>query len=204
MVNLIKQFIFFVLIFSFNFIFADEIKIATDPSEASIIIRDFGGTIKHKLGKSPYTGNIQDLANTYAKSNFFMILIEKDGFQSQSIALSDLLKSDINLKVNLEPIQDFIKYKNIDKSISEMFEAQRLVRSQQFDNALEILKRIEVTESNLSSIPELMGAIYYLKKDLKTSLAYYKKAFRLNPDNKDAFQMKAYLEKSLGVENDKE
>lgn len=203
MSRLIKQ-LFIFYIFILNLSFADEIKIASDPSEANIFIRDFGGTVKHKLGKSPYNGNVQDLANTYAKSNFFMLILEKDGFQSQSIALSDLLKSDINLKVNLEPVQDFIKYKNIDKSISEMFEAQRLVRSQQFDNALEILKRIESSESNLSSVPELMGAIYYLKKDLKTSLAYYKKAFRLNPDNKDAFQMKAYLEKSLGVENEKE
>lgn len=182
---------------------ADEIKINTDPVGANILIRDFGGTTSQKLGKAPYVGNIQDLAANYAKSNFFMIVIEKEGFYSQSIALSDLLKSDIALNINLEPVQDFLKYKSIDKAVAELFEAQRLVRGQQYDEALELLKKVEEREKNLSAIPELIGAVHYLKKDLKTALAYYKKSFRLNPDNKDAYQMKAYLEKSLGVENDK-
>lgn len=194
----------FITIFVFSFCsFANEIKIQSDPPEATIYVRDFGGKQRQKLGKSPYASNISDLASNYAKSNFFLIEIEKEGFLTQSIALSDLLKSDMEITVNLEPVQEFLKYKNIDKSINELFEAQRLVRLQQYDQAIELLKRTEEKEKNISAIPELIGAAYYLKKDLKASLAYYKKAFRLNPDNSDAFQMKAYLEKSLGEENGK-
>lgn len=183
--------------------FANELKIQSDPPEATIYIRDFGGKQRQKLGKSPYTSNLTDLASNYAKSNFFLVEVEKEGFLTQSIALSDLLKSDMEITVNLEPVQEFLKYKNIDKSINELFEAQRLVRLQQYDQAIELLKKTEEKEKNISAIPELIGAAYYLKKDLKASLAYYKKAFRLNPDNSDAFQMKAYLEKSLGEENGK-
>lgn len=188
----------------FNLAIADELKINTDPIGAEISIRDFGGTIVQKLGKAPYTGNLQDLAGNYAKSSYFMIVVEKDGFYTQSIALSDLLKSDISLNINLEPVQDFLKYKSIDNAIADLFEAQRLARGQQYDEALTLLKKIEEKENYISSIPELMGTVYYLKKDNKAALSYFKKAFRLNPENKVAYQMKAYLEKSLGVVNDKE
>lgn len=195
---------FIIIFFTISFAsFANEIKIQSDPPEATIYIRDFGGKNKQKLGKAPYVSNLTELASNYAKSNFFLIEIEKEGFLTQSIALSDLLKSDMEITVNLEPVQEFIKYKAIDKSISELFEAQRLVRLQQYDQAIELLKKTEEKEKNISAIPELIGAAYYLKKDLRASLAYYKKAFRLNPDNNDAFQMKAYLEKSLGEENGK-
>lgn len=182
---------------------ADELKIATEPPEAELYIRDFGGKIKQKLGKAPYAGNIQEITSSYAGSSLFMLTVEKEGYLTQSIALSDLLKSDIAMTINLEPIQNFDKYKSLDNVVSELFEAQKLVRSQQYDSAIEILKKAEEKEKNLSIIPEMIGAAFFLKKENKTALSYYKKAFRLNPENADAFKMKAYLEKSLGVESDK-
>jgi tetratricopeptide (TPR) repeat protein len=182
---------------------ADELKLTTDPIEANIYIRDFGGTVNNKVGKTPFTGNIQELAGSYSKSGFFMLVIEKDGYLTQSIVMSDLLKSDLSINVNLEPIQDFTKYKNVDRSINELFKAQRLIRAMQYDDALEKLKKLEDEEKNLSIVPEMIASTYYLKKEMKTALAWYKKAYRVNPENKDAFMMKAYLEKSIGTDNDK-
>ena len=46
---------------------------------------------------------------------------------------------------------------------------------------------------------ELLGSAYYLKKDFRSSLGAYRKAFSLNPDNMDAYRMKLYLEKSFNV-----
>jgi hypothetical protein len=37
---------------------------------------------------------------------------------------------------------------------------------------------------------------------MENSLSYYRKAFALNPDNVDAYKMKIYLEKKLGVTAD--
>jgi tetratricopeptide (TPR) repeat protein len=156
-----------------------------------------------KIGKTPYTGNLQDLASSYSKSGFFIVVIEKTGYVSQSIVLSDLLKSDLALTINLESSQDFTKYKVVDQSINELFEAQRFIRSQLYDEAIEKLKKLEADEKNLSIIPEMIASTYYLKKDMKSALGWYRKAYRVNPDNKDAFTMKTYLEKSMGSDNAK-
>lgn len=182
---------------------ADELKLTSDPIEANVFIRDFGGTVNNKIGKTPFTGNIQDLTSSHSKTGFFMLVIEKEGYLPQSIVMSDLLKSDLGINVNLEPVQDFMKYRNIDRSINELFEAQRLIRASQYDDAIEKLKKIEGDEKSLSIVPEMIASTYYLKKEMKSALAWYKKAYRVNPENKDAFMMKAYLEKSIGTDNDK-
>lgn len=182
---------------------ADELKITSDPSDATVIVRDFGGTITNKIGKTSYVGNLQELAASYSKTGFIIIAIEKEGYLPQSIVLSDMLKSDVSLNFNLEPVQEFSKYKQVDKSINELFEAQRMIRASQYDDAIEKLKSLESNEKNLSIIPELIGSTYYLKKDMANALTWYKKAYRVNPDNKDAFMMKSYLEKSLGTDDGK-
>lgn len=182
---------------------ADELKIASDPTDATVSIRDFGGTIVNKVGKTSYVGNIQELAGSYSKTGFFIVVIEKEGYLPQSIVLSDMLKSDLSLNFNLEPVQEFTKYKQVDKAINELFEAQRLIRSSQYDNAIEKLKALENSEKSLSIIPELIASTYYLKKDMTNALAWYRKAYRVNPENKDAFMMKSYLEKSLGTDDGK-
>lgn len=182
---------------------ADELKISSDPSDANLSIRDFGGTISNKIGKTSYVGNLQELAASYSKTGFFIVVIEKEGYLPQSIVLSDMLKSDLSLNFNLEPVQEFTKYKQVDKAINELFEAQRLIRASQFDEAIEKLKAVESSEKSLSIVPELIASTYYLKKDMTNALTWYRKAYRVNPDNKDAFMMKSYLEKSLGTDDAK-
>lgn len=187
----------------FSVSLADELKITSDPSDATVIVRDFGGTITNKIGKTSYIGNLQELTSSYSKTGFIIVVVEKEGYIPQSIVLSDMLKSDLSLNFNLEPVQEFTKYKQVDKAINELFEAQRLIRSSQYDDAIEKLKALENSEKSLSIIPELIASTYYLKKDMTNALAWYRKAYRVNPDNKDAFMMKSYLEKSLGTDDGK-
>ena len=182
---------------------ANQLKISSDPIGATVVVRDLNGVVNTKLGVTPYEGNVNDIASNFAKSNFFMIVIEKDGYETQSILVNDVLKSDLELKINLVPREDILHYRKLDKIAAEMFEAQRLMRASQFDNAIDLLKRLENEQPNLSIIPEFLGSAYYLKKELKSSLLMYEKAYRLNPDNRDAFNMKSYLRKALGAADEK-
>ena len=195
----------FILIFNLVYIedaFCDQLKLKSDPPDAIVSIRDLNGVQNVKIGKTPYEGNIADLVSNFAKSNFFLIVIEKDGYENQSILLSDLLKSDIELNINLVPKEDILLFKNIDKSIVDLFESQRLMRLGQYDDAIALLKKLETEQPKLSSVPEFMGSAYYLKKDTKGALSWYEKAYRLNPENKDAYSMKTYLRKALGGADD--
>ncbi len=198
---LVMTFITFLL--STSLAFANQIKISSDPIGANIIVRDLNGLVNTKIGNTPFEGNVNDIAANFAKSNFFMIVIEKDGYETQSILVNDVLKSDLEMKINLIPRQDILHYRKLDKVVADLFEAQRLMRAGQHDNAIELLKRIEVDQPNLSIIPEFLGSAYYLKKDQKASLSMYEKAYRLNPENKDAFSMRSYLRKALGTADER-
>lgn len=195
-------FIFTVFLISFA-TNAEQLKLKSDPPDATVFIRDLGGVQNIKVGTTPYEGNLLDLAANYAKSNFFLVVIEKNGYETQSILLSDLLKSDIELSINLLPKDDILHFRKIEKSINDLFESQRLMRAQQYDEAITLLKTVETEQPKISIIPEMLGSAFYLKKDQRASLTWYEKAYRMNPENKDAFTMKAYLKKALGGESAK-
>jgi tetratricopeptide (TPR) repeat protein len=184
-------------------VFAETIKLKSDPTDATVYVRDLNGTQNFKVGVTPYEASINDLAANYAKSNFFLVVIEKNGYESQSLLISDLLKSDLELSINLIPKDDVILYRKLDKTMNDLFEAQRLMRGGQYDEAVTLLKTVETDQPKLSIIPELIGSAFYLKKDNKGSLSWYEKAYRMNPENKDAYTMKSYLRKSLGADDGK-
>lgn len=194
-------YILFCFFFTANFskALADQLKLKSDPTDAKVFIRDLGGMQNTKIGNTPYEGNLMDLASSYAKSNFFLVTIEKEGYESQSILLSDLLKSDIELSISLLPKEDILYFRKLDKNVNDIMEAQRLLRSQQYDEAISLLKAIEADQPKLSVVPEIIGSAYYLKKDQRNSLTWFEKAYRVNPENKDSYIMKAFLRKSLGM-----
>ncbi len=181
-----------------NVVYADQIKLKSEPADVDVYVRDLSGTLKNKVGKTPFEGNIQEIASTYAKSNFFILVLEKEGYESQSILLNDLLKSDIELSMNMVAKEDILEFRKLDKSINDLFESQRLLRGQQYADALALLKNVEKEQPKLSIVPEMIGSALYLSKDQKGSLSWYEKAYRMNPENKDAFTMKTYLRRALG------
>lgn len=197
MKNIIPVFFIFLSI-GLSKAFADQIKLKSEPVDAVIYVRDLNGTMKNKIGKTPFEGNIQEIASTYAKSNFFIITLEKDGYESQSVLLNDLLKSDIELNMNLVAKEDILEFRKLDKSINDLFEAQRLLRAQQYNEAVNLLKTIEKDQPKLTIVPEMLGSAFYLLKDQKAALSWYEKAYRMNPENKDAYIMKTYIRKALG------
>lgn len=199
---MIRALLVFLVLFSSNLFAADMLRLKTDPPGANVFIRDIKSDRNQMIGNTPFESDIDKLVSGYAPSSMFVLTIEKDGFETQSIIMGNLLKTTMNLSLILKPKVNFLEFKKIDKSINVLFEAQRLIRAQQYDEAISILKRAEVDQEYISIIPELIASTYYLKRDMAASLTWYEKAFRINPENKDAFLMKSYLRKSLGLLNE--
>lgn len=202
---MITRYITFILLLISVSAFAEgeKLKLKSDPVKATVYIRDINSSKNIKIGATPFEDNLSNLASTYAKSGFFIITVDKEGFESQSIMLSNLFKSDLDMNLTLTAKEEFLAYRKIDRAINEIFEAQRLIRAQQYDEAIALLKNVEKSQENLSIVPEIIASAQYLKKDLKTSLLWYEKAYRKNPENKDAYVMKTYLRKALGLNDAK-
>jgi hypothetical protein len=80
------------------------------------------------------------------------------------------------LSLNLTPKEDILHFRKLDKNINDVFEAQRLIRAQQYDESISLLKGIEIEQPKLSIIPEMIGSALYLKKEMKSSLTWYEKS----------------------------
>lgn len=193
----ITSFIAFIICIS---AWAHEMKIETSPEGAEVFIKNKPDDEPIKIGVSPYKGNIEELKQKYNLGQTFFLEIKKEGHEPYNIMLVPIAKSRVELSFKLKIARDIELTKKFDRIANQLFEAQRFTRDKNFDQALKILDEIEQEEKYLSVINELKGGVYYLKKDFNTALSYYRKAFFINSDNKDAYSMKTYLEKSLGIE----
>ena len=195
-----KQIIVLIFTFATSYsLFAADLKIKSDPENAVVYIREASSNKRNKLGETPLKISLDDVFNNYTKDRTFVIEIEKNGHKNYNMLVSIFNKADINFDVKMEVSHSVELTKNFDMIFSQLFESQRLLRDKNYPSAIETLTTLSKKHGNLSTVYELLGSAYYLKKDFQNALSSYRKAFSLNADNSDAYSMKLYLEKALGV-----
>lgn len=172
--------------------FAQEIVVNSNPDQAEIYLQVEGK--KSLLGKTPFKMTISELGSFTQGQDVFNLVLVKEGFHREKFFISNMGGDNIQLSSDLKPKYSSEYSKSIDKLISELFEAQRLVRAKKYDDALAVLNALEKKHQDYSAVYELKGGVLYLTQQLKKALSYYRKAFDVNPQNRDAYKMKAYLE----------
>lgn len=188
------------LILSFSFSHANDLVISTTPDNAEIRIRRLTDTTSRKAGQSPFKMPLSQLLSSYASgSDMFMIEVVKEGHEVYRTVLPSFVKADVSMQILLQPRADWEEYKKIDKAIAELFEAQRMIRSKNYDGAGKKIDEVEKNYPHLSITKELKASSYYLRNDYKKALDYYQQAYYANTENLDAYKMMVYLEKSMGV-----
>jgi tetratricopeptide (TPR) repeat protein len=182
--------------------FGSKLIIKSRPENADIyIVNDEAKPIK--IGATPYETDLNELINSYVKSDSFIVEVKKDGHLPYRLLLAKTANVDMRLSASLELDPSIPAFKDHDILMNQLFDVQRLMRSKNFNDAIKILSDLEIKHPRISVIPELMATAYYMNRDIEKSLSYYRKAFSVNPDNSDAYKMKIYLEKKLGVAVDK-
>ena len=187
------------LLFSAGGLFAQDLKVGSVPEKADIFIQDLGSETERTIGKTPFKEKLQTFLGTYVKKNSFILIIKKDGYEPYRMLFTKNKNVDINIEVNLEVDKKISTIKKHDLLVSELFKVQKMIRSRDFAGAVKRLEVLEGDYQHFSIIPELKATAHYLNKDIERALAMYREAFSLNSKNVDAYKMKTYLEKKLGV-----
>jgi tetratricopeptide (TPR) repeat protein len=179
-----KVILIFILISSS--VYAKTLKIETEPKEAEVKV-EIGGGKTITLGKTPYEGDLEKLQAEHSGQKFLQIIVSKKGFNQESIMLLGATKEDItlNLKLKIDDYADMIV--RYDSMISELFKAQKLIRSNNFSEALTVLDTLSVEYKDFSIIYELKGIALYMNKEIEKSLTMFRHAYSLNPKNIDSF-----------------
>jgi tetratricopeptide (TPR) repeat protein len=190
----------FLLVISTGVSFAGKLSIKSQPEGAEIFI-NVGGKLS-RIGATPYEANLTDIVNTYVRSSSFLIELKKPGHLPYRLLLAKTSDVDMELSATLELDPAISNIKEHDLLMNDLFDVQKLIRGRNFKDALTKLDGLEKAHPKMSIIPELKATAYYMNKEVENALSYYRKAFALNPENADAYRMKVYLEKKLGVDSE--
>jgi len=195
-----KVFLLFCLICSLP-TWASKLVIKSQPEGAEIFLLA-NGQRPVRIGATPYEANLSEVVNTYVKGSSFLLELKKPGHNPYRLLLAKTADVDIELTANLELDKAISNIKEHDLLMNKLFDVQKMVRGRNFRDAILKLDELEKQHPNLSIIPELKATAYYMSKEVEQALSYYRKAFSLNPDNADAYRMKLYLEKKMGIDSE--
>lgn len=177
-----------------------KLVIKSQPEGAEIFISTNGKPIR--LGMTPYEANLTEVMKTYVKASSFLLEIKKPGHNTYRVLVAKTDDVDLELTANLELDKAISNLKEHDLLMNQLFDVQKLVRGRNFRDALIKLDDLEKKHPLLSIIPEMKATAYYMNKEVESALSYYRRAFALNPDNHDAYRMKLYLEKKMGIDSE--
>ena len=183
-----------------SFAEAAKLIIKSQPEGAEIFINQDGKPVR--LGVTPYEANLTDVVKNYVKASSFLLELKKSGHTPYRVLLAKTDDVDLELTANLELDKAISNLKEHDALMNQLFDVQKLVRGRNFKDAISKLDDLEKKHPALSVIPELKATAYYMNKEVENALSYYRRAFALNPDNHDAYRMKIYLEKKMGVDSE--
>jgi tetratricopeptide (TPR) repeat protein len=177
-----------------------KLIIKSQPEAAEIFISVNNKPVR--LGVTPYEADLTEVITRYIKSNSFLVELKKPGHNAYRVLLAKTADVDMELTANLELNPAVSNIKEHDSLMNQLFDIQKLVRGKNFGDAITKLTDLEKKHPELSIIPEMKATAYYMNKEVENALSYYRRAFALNPDNHDAYRMKIYLEKKLGVDSE--
>lgn len=193
--RLIRKYIFFCLatLGALHLFFtmgcaSSQLTIESDPLGSDVYL-SVGKQVPKKLGQTPYVMKTDGLD---LSTESFVITISKEGFDRQSVlvpitSLNNV--SAISVHLNQLVTKEDPKQKaaeNLDIALEQVARGianiQSLIQSKEYDQAQSTASTLLATYPNLSILYDLLGNIYYLKKDVEKSLANYKKAQLIYPN----------------------
>lgn len=182
--------------------FAKTFEIITTPEGAEVFIELQKGKGEIKLGNTPLKLPSKEVFSQSGADKTFMLKISKDGFDPYRVMMVKNPGVEYKMEVLLETSKEIKTVKEHDMLMSDLFKAQRLIRSNNTADALSMLRKLEKEHKDFSIISELKGIAYYMRKDLNNALSMFREAFSKNSKNIDAYKMKTYLEKRLGLDSE--
>ena len=183
--------------------FGGQLMIESNPSDCEIFTIDFKTGKKSNLGKTPYKAELEFLKSSIGDNGIVQVEIHKPGFDAFNIAIPVIGNNDIKINANLEVEQDIKLTQDFDLLVSDLFDVLRMIRMKDYQNGMKKLDLLENKFPHYSIVYEMKGTVSYLQMNFKQALNYYRKAFGINPKNREAYRMKVYLEKKfkLGSES---
>ncbi len=193
-----KQFILLSILFSIN-INAGTFKVNSNIKDSFIYVVDIQSGSEKTIGKTPLSIPVSRLEQFLKKGRTIQIRVSKNGFKPFNLMVPVLKDTDLELYADLDVENDVKFSQEIDFLVTDLFDALRMIRLKDTGNAIQKLQELAKKFPHYSIIYEMMATSYYISKEYKKALNFYRKAFGMNPKNREAYKMKIYLEKKFRI-----
>jgi tetratricopeptide (TPR) repeat protein len=177
-----------------------KVKITSSPEKAEVTVNTNDGETK-TLGYTPLEVSGRDI---YANSSRMSVVnISKEGFENQKIFIAqDSSQENYNINAKLKLKSEDLKSQDIksrqEKLAKSIAVSSNLINSKKYDEAERILLTITQDYPFISVSYDLLGNIFYLRRDLKNALNFYERSYQLNPENNET---KSMIDKLKGMGN---
>lgn len=176
-----------------------NLKVESQPDGAEVYVA-VNGQSARKVGVTPMS-----IAENQVNSGNdpFQVSIMKEGYATEHVlAPATTFARASNIQVKLKEQMNSKQSVNdeaLQKVSSQVAYSLELIKNKEYDNAERNLLNLQTQFPNVATIHELLGNVYYLRKDLSKAYSSYKKALILNPNNLDTTRM---IQKIEGIRSD--
>lgn len=176
-----------------------KFTVKSDPPQADVFIVDVKSGEKKNIGKTPLELPADDVKKTVqnapAPGEFYTVVIEKTGFETQSLSVPagqfTTVLTALDVKLKEGPTK---KELTVAKEILDhLFLAQKLAMAGQFERAHIELDKIITPYPDFTKALTMRASIYYVQKNYAESLKWYEEALKVDPANDDAVKMIAKI-----------
>lgn len=194
-----KKISFIIFILSLSTCYAGQLVIDSNPADCEVFTIDKDTGKKNAVGRTPYKSDMDLIKTNVGNNGVLQVEVHKPGFEPYNIAIPIVGNNDIKINANLEVEKDIKLTQDFDLLVSDLFDVLRMIRLKDYGNGLKKLEMLEKKFPHYSIVYEMKGTILYLQKNFKQALNFYRKAFGINPKNREAYKMKVYLEKKFKI-----
>lgn len=174
---------------------ATEYRFASTPEAAAVY--QITPTSKVLLGETPIT-----FAKTALPTEApFVVVFEKEGFESKDVSISPTDNSLTTVSVQLKPVRpggEDVGMKRMRGVLRQIFSIQEKIFQKKYVDALAALKTLEQQESALAEVFVLRGSVYVLLNDPDQARQQWDKALQIDPSLDEVKVSLAKLPKAGG------
>jgi tetratricopeptide (TPR) repeat protein len=173
------------------------VSVRSVPTEAEVSVFLPGKEAPKVLGKTPFDADLGDLED-YVNEGTIVLVVKKAGYLPSQFVVPNLAGGKLDIETSLQPNLPS-NYTEVNRIVGLTLRAERHILSKQFDEALATSAEIKRLNENIAAAYEIDAAVHFLKADLEKSRAAWIRAIELDPNNPEAQNMLALVEKRLGI-----
>ncbi len=160
---------------------SSTLRVESTPDGADVYAQVPGQTRK-KIGQTPLNINESTVGSN---QDAFQISITKNGYSTESVLVPPTIFSRSS-SIQAQLVESNSASKTLsDQALQSVARsvalAQSYIMSKDYSMAEQILIQASSQYPGVATLQELLGNVYYLKRDLSKALTYYKQAYDMNP-----------------------